>query len=186
MTVTSRACKHMTTCSSDVILSHLIWRKTHRVRITGNMYWVFFVALKFSFLFFRFILVSPCGHCFSFSGVDVAISTFPPIARVTSRNYTIVVGHSARLYCYGMSGISTVYPDRYSWRKDGEIRTGHRGFIGIPNAHHHDKGVYTCTLRNTAGFVTIKYEVVVVGKHYYLCFLMLLSILCRKSKGFYP
>ena len=184
MTVTSYACKHVSfSCHpfpSD--LKKDTSRPNHWKYVLSipRRIEVFFPLFPFS------LGLTMCGHCFSFPGVDVAISLFPPISHATSANFTIIVGHSKRLHCYGMSGVSTVYPDRYSWYKDGKLRTGHRGYFGIPKAHHDDKGIYTCTLRNTAGFVTIKYEVIVVGKHYHLYFSHAFVNSLSKVEGFLP
>lgn len=111
-----------------------------------------------------------CMHCPSISrnyfgdGDNCTeISNTPPTTGISSRNFEKHFGSWFRLFCNGRSGLRRLSPGRYSWKKDGKLLPATTTYITYRNIHYTDAGLYTCTLRNSLGSVTINFNVTVVG-----------------------
>ncbi|CAB3990925.1 Hemicentin-2, partial [Paramuricea clavata] len=84
------------------------------------------------------------------------ISNTPPKASFTSRNISLPLGTQKKLTCWNAG--------RHGWQKDGKYLNFHgRYYYLISRARHSDAGTYTCTVRNSAGSITIYYHVNIEG-----------------------
>ena len=100
----------------------------------------------------------------------VAIARTPPTVdgtKSTTRNVTVRLGRKTTLFCRAYSGLSTVYPTRYSWTINGKpvpfTMLNYYANLHITKVEYSHAGCYLCTLRNSLGTATITYNLKIEG-----------------------